>query len=375
MSRRNRAFTIVEMLVVISIIAVLASLLLPAVQAARETARRLQCSSNMRQLANATHQFETNREYLPASRTYLAPTVIDNYYKVKNCPQRPVSWDPTIQTTNPPQNLTLTWVHQILPQIEKQALYSQVENIVCQAAGSAAYTVTGVSGKIAIVLCPSDDIDGTASQISYAANGGLADSSAPVLLNGVKLGFDWPANGVFDNRIKGSGDTHKVDFTSFSQISSGDGMTNTFLFIENSNLEEWNYAPTEFNTCVVWENDAGAPYANRPAQVQVMNDDPKSTPKPDTFANMMSSSSPYNPTVVGYAGPKSLHPAGFTVAFCDGSTKFISETIAYEVYMKLMTSNGKKYMRVGTKLNTAVNETTPFTIYTIQSTTLKDGEY
>ena len=61
MSRRNRAFTIVEMLVVISIIAVLASLLLPAVQAARETARRLQCSSNMRQLANATHQFETNR--------------------------------------------------------------------------------------------------------------------------------------------------------------------------------------------------------------------------------------------------------------------------------------------------------------------------
>ena len=66
MSRRNRAFTLVEMLVVISIIAVLAALLLPAVQAARETARRMVCGSNMRQVVLAMQTFNSNKEFLPA---------------------------------------------------------------------------------------------------------------------------------------------------------------------------------------------------------------------------------------------------------------------------------------------------------------------
>jgi prepilin-type N-terminal cleavage/methylation domain-containing protein len=70
--RRQRAFTIVEMLVVISIIAVLAALLLPAVQAAREAARRMQCANNLRNLATATQQFESAKNYLPASRTFLS---------------------------------------------------------------------------------------------------------------------------------------------------------------------------------------------------------------------------------------------------------------------------------------------------------------
>lgn len=68
-SKRPRGFTLVELLVVIAIIGVLIGLLLPAIQAARESARRMQCSNNLRQLGLAMHNYESARQQLPAGYT------------------------------------------------------------------------------------------------------------------------------------------------------------------------------------------------------------------------------------------------------------------------------------------------------------------
>src|SRR5687767_4997840 len=70
MLRKSQAFTVVEMLVVISIIAMLMALLLPAVQAARETGRRIQCSNNLKDVGVAIKEYEMSKQHLPPSRAF-----------------------------------------------------------------------------------------------------------------------------------------------------------------------------------------------------------------------------------------------------------------------------------------------------------------
>ncbi len=106
----RQGFTLVELLVVIAIIGVLVALLLPAVQAARESARRAQCLNNLRQIGLAMINYESSKGELPAGRLFCGPesaSVSDNI-----CNNERVS-------------LSGFWV--ILPYMEQQALFDRID--------------------------------------------------------------------------------------------------------------------------------------------------------------------------------------------------------------------------------------------------------
>lgn len=102
---RNRGFTLVELLVVIAIIGILVGLLLPAVQAAREAARRMQCSNNMKQLGLAAHNFESAMKKLPYGKhrwSHVGPLVqILPYIEQNNIYSQ---FDPRVYSVTPESN-------------------------------------------------------------------------------------------------------------------------------------------------------------------------------------------------------------------------------------------------------------------------------
>ena len=103
--KRLRAFTLVELLVVIAIIGILIALLLPAVQAAREAARRAQCTNNLKQFGLALHNYHDSYKIFPPGSAR------------DSRPVYPTSWRST----------HLNWIVRLLPYIEQQPIYDQVD--------------------------------------------------------------------------------------------------------------------------------------------------------------------------------------------------------------------------------------------------------
>lgn len=114
---RNQGFTLVELLVVIAIIGILVALLLPAIQAAREAARRTQCVNNMKQIGLAILNYETAKRELPLAYT---PNWTGKPL-VGPCNGKP-------GTGNPPNNLERHFILSfILPYLERQAMFDRID--------------------------------------------------------------------------------------------------------------------------------------------------------------------------------------------------------------------------------------------------------
>ncbi len=134
-ARHAPAFTLIELLVVIAIIAVLIALLLPAVQSAREAARRIQCTNNLKQIGLALHNYHTAADGFPPGAALSGIAAAPGLY---------ASWEPNMSAQA-----------MLLPYIEQSPVYNAL-NFNFGAEYDLGMNSTGVLTIIGAYLCPSD---------------------------------------------------------------------------------------------------------------------------------------------------------------------------------------------------------------------------
>lgn len=131
--RRHSGFTLVELLVVIAIIGILVALLLPAVQAARESARRIQCTNHLKQLSLAVHNYISANKMFPSGMTQDVRVATDQFYGV-------------------------TWIVSVLPYLEEQSTFDRwdLDNLPGMSGVMDSAATSPAASQITAMLCPSD---------------------------------------------------------------------------------------------------------------------------------------------------------------------------------------------------------------------------
>ncbi len=346
-SRRSRpaGFTLVELLVVIAIIGTLVALLIPAVQAARATARQTQCMNNLKQLGMALINFESSKQRLPGYAQLVKRA--NNVWAgaVYDAPDRRID---IVNATALADAWNISWATMILPNMERQDIWDRLVDVNAVPGGTA--------GELEIFpvesfVCPADT-DATANvelpALTYSANTGAWDrNQSGIFLLPPNQG-DTTDNGIFMNVAAFERANAKAPQMRMSKIR--DGASTTIMLSENINKD---YEPvggtnSPFFTWLGGDNGGGNPEFGTEQQlgfVWVVKENPQPGNGIDNQEriNRDNTSPPtWDPQLPGFARPASGHSGGVNVVFAEGHTQFLREDIDYLVYQRLLTSNGKK---------------------------------
>lgn len=304
-NRNRTAFTLVELLVVIAIIGVLVGLLLPAVQAAREAARRMSCSNNLKQIGLAMHSYNDVHRKLPA--TAMGIMVAGSH-------------------SQPVHEAGLTaWVS-ILPFVEQAALFEEFD-----LSGSAwsATNETPAKKTPAVYRCPSMPLPdaglpfdgyssyalstGTRKYRNQMHDGAIIDSMNVFRAERIDIG------GIPESQSW-------MSWVAVDDITNADGTTNTLL-------------AGEFGVQI--RDVASLAYPPSNPQHEAAGQWAQSYP----YHSTASTFGVFNGTKVGYydipayecfRGP---HQAGVQFVLCDGSVRFLSESVDSTILQKLSARN------------------------------------
>ncbi|MDX1945913.1 MAG: DUF1559 domain-containing protein [Pirellulaceae bacterium] len=288
---RRGGFTLVELLVVIAIIGVLVALLLPAVQSAREAARRTQCANNMKQLGLA----------------------LQNYHDVR------LSFPPGYVEDAKAKNEAWSWGAMILPYAEQQGLYQQLgvdrDTYFNQLSKNGAVVVPAAKTKLKAFMCPSDagyNSPGNVHQNRHFndGNGFLASGQGTTFWPGVSNYIGIQGHLDIVNAAKNTGVLYGNSRVRIAEII--DGTSNTFMVGEretkNCRSGAWSGV----------RNSNGS--GTRGIELAVAH----SRPKLNQDIKVIN----WNTARTGCGeGFSSLHPGGAMFLLADGSVRFVANTI------------------------------------------------
>ena len=299
--RRGRAaFTLVELLVVIAIIGTLVGLLLPAVQTARESARRSDCSNKIRQIGIAMQNHHDAKKSFPMGIVFSGTALAGMNSLNNSSPWRFTGGQPA-------------WGTMILPYLEQQDVYNKLDLSGTSAIGSIMLTSSSSTGPAAVALpaysCPSDQLKTTGLAGNYGPSNFVGNAGLDPNIAGA-------INGTWPNPwgVLYSGSQIKLkDIT--------DGTSKTFLVGEISTQQLMGYGglPASGQPAGVWP---GVPVELKRDEL-VIRDVLAKHPLNGQFGASYIDSQTYGEC----DGFGSRHPGGANFVMCDASVRFIDQNI------------------------------------------------